>query len=217
MHAASSTTDVAASDVKHRKLRGINKKNFALEEDVEFWTNLQRNMQYMSLPDRPMNSNSVIFSSTSSTSLVEDEASNPPTTTAPDDDDDDDDDATIDDDRTVFPTETETIDTTSGETQAPTDALVNADKTPSISLTMNKPTPSPTIFEATPFPTQDMQRSTTPKTFVCPDASFVGCTSPNSINPDDECDVVGELCDGDDGLYCCQDDCPRNYCTAMSG
>lgn len=203
VHAASSNAEIVTSDVKHRKLRGA-AKNYGFEEDVAFWTNLQRNMQYMSLPDHPLNSNSIMLSSTSSTFLVTDNASNLTTH---------DDDATIDDDRSVFPTKT--VDTIPIDTLEPTDTI-EENHTPQPFSTNKKPTQSPTIFEATPFPTQDIQRST-PKTFDCPDASFVGCTSPNSINPNNECDVVGELCDGDAGLYCCQDDCPRNYCTAMSG
>jgi hypothetical protein len=70
-------------------------------------------------------------------------------------------------------------------------------------------TTSPTIaFEATPFPTGVMERK---NHFLCPPAAFVGCTDPNPILSD-ECDIVGEECG--DGMYCCRDNCPRNYCTA---
>jgi hypothetical protein len=52
-------------------------------------------------------------------------------------------------------------------------------------------------------------------TFVCPPASFVGCTAPDPDNLIDECPTVGQPCvDGNDGEYCCKDGCPRNYCTA---
>ena len=69
----------------------------------------------------------------------------------------------------------------------------------------------------TSFPTDGgLDDAITPdSTFNCPPASFVGCTAPNPDDPQDECTTVGQMCEnGLEGEYCCQDGCPRNYCTA---
>ncbi|KAL3766501.1 hypothetical protein ACHAW5_001170 [Stephanodiscus triporus] len=63
-------------------------------------------------------------------------------------------------------------------------------------------------------PPATMPPPPTPPMFNCPPASLVGCTAPDPSNPQDECPVVGEPCEGDSGEFCCPDECPRNYCTA---
>eukprot|EP00581_Thalassiosira_minuscula_P012318 CAMPEP_0183719330 /NCGR_PEP_ID=MMETSP0737-20130205/12322_1 /TAXON_ID=385413 /ORGANISM="Thalassiosira miniscula, Strain CCMP1093" /LENGTH=959 /DNA_ID=CAMNT_0025949047 /DNA_START=197 /DNA_END=3076 /DNA_ORIENTATION=- len=56
-----------------------------------------------------------------------------------------------------------------------------------------------------------------PTVFRCPDAGYVGCTAIDPMDPQDECDNVGEPCDSDmDGQFCCRDSCARNYCTSKA-
>jgi hypothetical protein len=67
---------------------------------------------------------------------------------------------------------------------------------------------------ASTFPTGTMVAlSSEEKEFICPPADFVGCTA--SDESVDECTTVGEPCEDGGKKYCCQDACPRNYCTAM--
>jgi len=49
--------------------------------------------------------------------------------------------------------------------------------------------------------------------FNCPSTSLVGCTAVDITSPVDDCPTIGEPCAGE-GEFCCQDSCPRNYCTA---
>ena len=58
----------------------------------------------------------------------------------------------------------------------------------------------------------------TDPSFNCPPASFVGCTTSDPNNISDECPTVGQPCLNTiiPGVFCCRDQCPRNYCTAKS-
>jgi hypothetical protein len=192
--AAASIDMTAASN--QRKLRGNHENKSANDiEDVAFWTNLQRHIQYMSMPSNTNNEPLTLNSVQLSTLAPSDNETGSPTSSPIEDDDAS--------NANVVPTPAP---------QIPKEVPSTTTATPSLSI--SNTTSSPTTFEATPFPTQLHER-TSLKQFTCPSPSFVGCTDPNPVHPSNECDIVGELC-GDD-MYCCQDDCPRNYCTGKSG
>jgi len=132
----------------------------ALEEDVEFFSNLMRRTQDMSIPVR---------------------------TPAP----------TDDAQQTPEPTFGGTPNG-GGDVDTPT--------LPPQDVITPPPVPGPT---PTPPPVPDTGG------FNCQLAADVGCTAVDPANPIDECDVIGEPCvDGNEGEFCCLDNCPRNYCTA---
>ncbi|KAL3800583.1 hypothetical protein ACHAWO_009827 [Cyclotella atomus] len=189
--AATINTAVAASN--QRTLRGNHQNDLSNTiEDVAFWANLHRHMQYMSMPNYPNNEELTLNSVELSTSLAPSINETGSPTPAP-----------------VDSTSDVNVDAVSS---VPTPAPNTQTKSPA--TPSNNITSSPTTFEATPFPTQLHER-TSLKQFTCPSPTFVGCTDPNPVHPSNECDIVGELC-GED-MYCCQDDCPRNYCTGKSG
>ncbi|KAL3801062.1 hypothetical protein HJC23_002355 [Cyclotella cryptica] len=239
-YAASLPIVATASDLNTRadsKLRGSDKKNMntALEEDVAFWTNFQRNLQGMSLPygngapsggevvrppstsggggdgarptPFPSSMGSTISASSFPTSVGSAFSTSlqSPMPTAS---------GGASNVQSSFPTSGAAAGST---TTFPT-AVMNGAGTSSFptsnfnSVTSSFPTSN---MAATAFPTAGLQATTASVGFVCPPASFVGCTAPDPLNPTDECSTVGEPCvGGNSGEFCCQDACPRNYCTA---
>ncbi|KAL7472667.1 hypothetical protein ACHAXS_013038 [Conticribra weissflogii] len=98
-------------------------------------------------------------------------------------------------------------------TPNPTDPRTPATPNPTDPRTPATPNPTDPRTPDTPSPTP----LATPD-FICPSADFVGCTAPDPNNPVNECDPIGEPCvGGNAGEFCCQDGCPRNYCTAKPG
>mmetsp|Transcript_29967 Transcript_29967/g.63075 ORF Transcript_29967/g.63075 Transcript_29967/m.63075 type:complete len:237 (+) Transcript_29967:163-873(+) len=210
------------------RLRG--KHHIRMEEDVAFWTNFVRNTQAMSIPDGPTNgpvapstpatpstrapdtlsptSSNTVTTSISSTSVSSSSSTaggTPSGTVSP----------PVPSPTTPFPT---------SETQSPITPF------PTVQTVTQRPiTPFPTADDAagtpaTSSPTGGRTPITTsptdpsPPAFICPSADFVGCTAPDPNNPVNECDVIGEPCvGGNPGEFCCEDGCPRNYCTAKPG
>mmetsp|Transcript_8914 Transcript_8914/g.18983 ORF Transcript_8914/g.18983 Transcript_8914/m.18983 type:complete len:322 (+) Transcript_8914:219-1184(+) len=111
--------------------------------------------------------------------------------------------------------------TVDASTQSPITPFPTVDNTGGTPATPNPTDPRTPV---TPNPTDPRSPDTLSPTplatseFICPSADFVGCTAPDPNNPLNECDPVGEPCvGGNPGEFCCQDGCPRNYCTAKPG
>lgn len=93
----------------------------------------------------------------------------------------------------------------------PFDTIMPTDLTASF-----RPTDGAASFTPTPVPST--VNSGGGSGFICPSASFVGCTAADPDNPEDECPRLGDPCNnGNPGEFCCRDACPRNYCTAKQG
>ena len=199
------------------------KNGGGLEEDVEFWTNMVRKTQYMSLPPVPVPTPSLppVGSGSLPPVVVE-----PPTSSLP---------PVSSEPPVVVEPPTSSLPPVASEppvvVEPPTSSLPPVSSEPPVVLTtppVAAPVPSmppvasepPVVVSEPPVVVSEppVMSSSPPVgggAFICPDASFVGCTAVDPTNPEDECTTVGEPCpNGQDGEYCCLDGCPRNYCTA---
>jgi hypothetical protein len=207
-----------------------------LEEDVEFWTNMVRKTQYMSLPPVPVPTPSlppvgsgslppvVVEPPTSSLPPASSEppvvveppvSSLPPVISEP---------PVSSEPPVVVEPPVSSLPPVSSEPPVVSTTPPVASTLPPIATTtppVAAPVPSipPVASEPPVVVSEPPVMSSSPPVaggaFICPDASFVGCTAVDPTNPEDECTTVGEPClNGQDGEYCCLDGCPRNYCTA---